>query len=121
MASPPMTLPDLLILSPVAPDPSPPIGEWAEVVVEGQHAGYELKFSGGMISLMRQPDHMNRGDYLADVDLHNRNVVKSSHDLWPRYLFGLEAAKAHCEEWLRRHGVTLTPSQTCAVDQTEDL
>jgi hypothetical protein len=56
------------------------------------------------IWMQKRPAHCDRGRWLAHVELkhpHDPRAISIDYaDLWPRYYFDLDRAKAEIEAWL---------------------
>lgn len=61
---------------------------------------------GCSITLEGRPHYCDRGSYLAKLHVTDpRRVHIDNQDLWPRFYFDLERAKAECEAWLEKRGL----------------
>jgi hypothetical protein len=51
-----------------------------------------------------RPAYCDRGRWLAHVEVNSRDLNVDGQDMWPRYYFDLDRAKAEVEAWLRKRG-----------------
>jgi hypothetical protein len=72
--------------------------------------GLRLEGKDCFIWMTARPHYCDRGNWLAHVEPlpgHREGWQRLSvdgQDLWPRYYFDLDRAKAECEAWLVKRG-----------------
>lgn len=83
-----------------------------EVFYEGTAGEYwEVRGKECLIWMDRRPLYCDRGNWLARIDAQGRLAREmDSADLWPRYYFDLDRAKAEIEAWLIKRGQVLPES-----------
>lgn len=79
--------------------------EWVWTATDGT---WSVQGKNVWIWIAARPHYCDRGNYLAHigvrVDGDALKVGLDSQDLWPRYYFDLDRAKAECEAWLVKRG-----------------
>ena len=77
-----------------------PIRQW----LRDGHRCWWIQGADCRVFLVPRPNHCDRGRFLAQLDLDPRREPEALHvdsaDLWPRYYFDFERAKAEVEAWL---------------------
>jgi hypothetical protein len=70
--------------------------EWAVYSIRSENPPCE-------IWIEKRPDYCDRGNFIAKIEASSwlaRDM--DAEDLWPRYYFDLDRAKAECEAWLEK-------------------
>lgn len=72
-------------------------GRWSQ----DDHGCFRIKGKHCLIWIRPEPSYSDRGDWMAHVEVADETkLTVDSHDLWPRYFFGLDVAMNQCEQWL---------------------